>query len=291
MGAGRPGQVAALDLAMVHLAIHDAVQAIEKRFDPYHAVIPGAKGSPAAAAAKAAHDVLAKLFPDQAAALAMSYNAYLSAHGIARDDAGVQVGQQAAAAILARRENDGRDPVGVAPFTGGTGAGMWRPTPPQHASMAVPWMSTVKLFALNSPSQFRADPPPQPGQQSVRQGLRRGEGQGRLGQRPHRGADGPRPLLGRQLRRGLEPGAAGSRLRPRQDCWRQRAALRASQCGDGRRRHRRMGQQEALRGTGGPSPPFTRGRTTAIRRRRAIEAGSRSFRRPIILTTPQGPTT
>ncbi len=160
MGAGRPGQAVALDLAMVHVAIHDAVQAIEKRFDPYHAVIPGAKGSPAAAAAKAAHDVLAKLFPDQASALAMSYDTYLSAHGIARDDPGVHVGQQAAAAILARRENDGRDPVGVAPFTGGTGAGMWRPTPPQHAAMAVPWMSTVKPFTLNRPSQFRADPPP-----------------------------------------------------------------------------------------------------------------------------------
>jgi hypothetical protein len=57
--AGRPaGGSPFLNIATVHLAVHDAVAAIDGQFRPYHATIAGASGSPAAAAAKAAHDVL-----------------------------------------------------------------------------------------------------------------------------------------------------------------------------------------------------------------------------------------
>ena len=42
----RPGQVGGLDLAMVHVAVHDAVQAYEKRFHSYSGDITGASGSP-----------------------------------------------------------------------------------------------------------------------------------------------------------------------------------------------------------------------------------------------------
>ncbi len=160
VAAGRPGPATLLDFAMVHVAVYDAVQAIERRFEPYHVVIPGATGSPAAAAAKAARDVLTKLLPEQAGSLAKSYDDYLASQGLAHDDPGVLVGEKAAAGILARRENDGRYPVAVQAFNGGTSAGMWRPTQPQFASMAVPWVSTVKPFTLNSPSQFRAEQPP-----------------------------------------------------------------------------------------------------------------------------------
>src|SRR6185503_19254123 len=52
----RPGPVAFLDMAIVQAAVHDAVQAIDRRFEPYHVQIKGASGSPEAAA-KAAHDV------------------------------------------------------------------------------------------------------------------------------------------------------------------------------------------------------------------------------------------
>src|SRR5262245_21624997 len=55
--AGRPGPAAGLDFATVHLAIHDAVQAIEKQYQPYETRISGATGSSSAAAAKAARDV------------------------------------------------------------------------------------------------------------------------------------------------------------------------------------------------------------------------------------------
>ena len=63
IAGGRAGQGTTIDLAKVHLAIFDAVEAIEKRFTPYHVHIPHAKGSRTAATAKAAHDVLASLYP------------------------------------------------------------------------------------------------------------------------------------------------------------------------------------------------------------------------------------
>ena len=157
----RPGPTGALDIAMVQAAIYDAVQAIEKQFKPYHVVIPGATGSPAAAAAKAAHDVLVSRFPWQAASLGMIYDDYLDDHGLADDDPGVNVGMIAAAGIIALRVNDGSFPVPPPPdFLGGLGLGVWRPTPPANAPMLAPWLGSVKPFTIKNPSQFRPPPPP-----------------------------------------------------------------------------------------------------------------------------------
>ena len=165
--AGRPGPVTQLDFAMVHAAIHDAVQAIVQRYEPYHQQIPGASGSPAAATAKAAYDMLLHLFPAQSSSLDAAYASFFSANGLAFDDPGVLVGQQAAAGIINLRLNDGRFPPTFPPFIGATGAGDWRPTisylpgpPPSGAPMAVPWLDTVAPFTLRDASQFRADPPP-----------------------------------------------------------------------------------------------------------------------------------
>ena len=55
--------------------------------------IPGASGSPAAAAARAAHDVLVNILPGQAASLDTTYHDYLAAHGLAEDDPGVSAGE------------------------------------------------------------------------------------------------------------------------------------------------------------------------------------------------------
>ena len=121
----RPGPpIAFLDLAMVQTAVHDAVQAIDRRFEPYHVEIPDASGSPAAAAAKAAHDVLASILPAQSGSLGTNYTNYLASHGLPENDPGVAVGAAAAAAIIALRVNDGRVPNPLpAPFTGGTDPG------------------------------------------------------------------------------------------------------------------------------------------------------------------------
>jgi len=160
---GRPGPTGALDIAMVQAAVYDAVQAIEGQFEPYHVEIPGASGSPVAAAAKAAHDVLVNRFPApaQVMTLDMIYHQYLADHWLDEDDAGVAVGAIAAAGIIALRANDGSFPVPPPPpFIGGADPGVWRPTPPGNLPMLAPWLASVTPFTLTSPSQFRAHPPP-----------------------------------------------------------------------------------------------------------------------------------
>src|SRR5262245_52918757 len=163
-GALRPSGTAALDWAMVHVAVHDAVQSYQKRFEPYLQLVPGASGSPVAAVAAAAHDILAHQCPAQASSLNTTYQNYLTNHGLPLNDSGVFVGQQAAAAIILARANDGSFPVpnqpNAPPFTGGQDPGEWRPTLPAFASMAAPWLGDVTPFALTDSSQLRPDPPP-----------------------------------------------------------------------------------------------------------------------------------
>jgi hypothetical protein len=161
-GTARPGPSGALDLAMVQLAVYDAVQAIVGEYQPYHCVIPGASGSPDSAAAKAARDVLVSRFPSRAVAIEAIYQQYLLDHPtMDANDPGVAVGTQAAACIIALRANDGSFPnPPPAPFFGYAVTGVWRSTPPANAPMAAPWLGFVTPFALTSPSQFRAQDPP-----------------------------------------------------------------------------------------------------------------------------------
>src|SRR5262245_28164070 len=103
----RPGPLGTLDLAMVHVAIHDSVHAYDKQFEHYCSEIAGATGSPIAAAATAAHDVLISRFPTQAPTLDMQYTDYLTNHGLLQNDPGVAIGAQAALCIINLRANDG----------------------------------------------------------------------------------------------------------------------------------------------------------------------------------------
>ena len=158
---GRPGPTGVLDIAMAQAAVYDAVQAIEQQFEPYYVEIPGASGSPVAATAKAAHDVLVNRFPAQTASLDEAYHQYLLTHYLSETDPGVSVGAAAAAGIIALRANDGSFPVPPPPpFIGGTDPGVWRPTPPAFAPMVAPWLGAVTPFTINSGSQFRPPPPP-----------------------------------------------------------------------------------------------------------------------------------
>jgi hypothetical protein len=149
-----------LYIAMVHLAMHDAVAAFDGQFRPYYREIRGASGSPVAAAAKSANDVLVNLFPSQTVPLSMTYATYLATKGLAADNPGVAIGQQAAAGIIQARANDGRFPASYPDFTGGTGIGVWRPTPPAFAPMATPWLAHVTPFAFTDPAKFLPKAPP-----------------------------------------------------------------------------------------------------------------------------------
>jgi PAP2 superfamily protein len=157
------GQVpprALIRLAMVHLAIYDAVNAIDGvPFEPY-ASVPSVDrpASAEAAVAAAAHDVLVALFPAQSTDLDAKYAASLAAlpDDIAKVN-GIAVGQEAARGILNARTHDGRDATVI--YVPGSGPGVWVPTPPAFLTAQAPETRFVQPFALNSPSQFRPEAP------------------------------------------------------------------------------------------------------------------------------------
>jgi hypothetical protein len=159
--------------AMAHLAIHDALNAIDRRYHPYaffgHA---SRQASTDAAVATAAHDVLVPVlaqipdpFPraciDAAiAGVEADYEAALAAipSGPAKRK-GVNVGAKAAAAILALRADDGSDtPLLDFTYPQGTEPGEYRFTPGTPFAFAPGW-ADVTPFVLRRSSQFRADPP------------------------------------------------------------------------------------------------------------------------------------
>jgi hypothetical protein len=160
---GRPGPSGFLDAALVHIAIHDAIQSIEGRFEPYHVTIAGASGSPAAATAAAAHDVLVWLYPSQQGSLDMVYLNYLTSEGLLGNP-GVSVGQQVAEAVQPLY----RPVVSLPAYLGGSEPGQWRPTPsyittappPAFAPGAFEYLRSTTPYTLNRPSQFRQQPPP-----------------------------------------------------------------------------------------------------------------------------------
>ena len=155
--------------AMVHLAIHDALNAIDRRFRPYAFDSDAPVGaSTEAAVAAAARDTLVPLLgqisagcgtaastivePDYAAALAAI------ADGSAKTD-GIAVGQAAAAEILALRANDGsNEPVVHPAYPQGTNPGEWRFTPGTAIAFGPRW-GEVTPFALRDGSRFRAGRP------------------------------------------------------------------------------------------------------------------------------------
>jgi hypothetical protein len=167
-GPARPGPSGMIDMAMVQLAVHDALQAFEGRWESYGGPIANASGSPVAAAAAAARGVLigCGLTMTATGSVDSRYQTYLADRGLTADP-GVQVGQQAADNILAlRANNDGRIPPNPLQFFGDTGAGEWRSTsfstatPPQPLPMVAAYLSGLLPFTLRDPSQFRQEPPP-----------------------------------------------------------------------------------------------------------------------------------
>jgi hypothetical protein len=164
--AGRPGPIGIVDVALVQIAVHDAVQAIERRYEPYHAEVPHARGKRSAAVAAAAYHVLAGMYEAQAATLQAKYADYLANNGLTGDP-GLDVGQQVATRILPlRRVNPNPLPP---PFVGRNEVGVWRPTPSllgnppapaPFSPMAAPWMGQLDPFTLTNPTRFRAAPPP-----------------------------------------------------------------------------------------------------------------------------------
>src|SRR5262245_40007303 len=171
-------------LAMAHLAVHDGLNAIDRRYEPYlHDARAEPGAAPSAAVAAAMRDVLVGALAgfgspeQQAKARERAEAAYVAAlakipEGRAKED-GIAAGRAAAAAMLALRKADGA--AAQAAYAPGTQPGQWRPHPnpvPAHppiadASLAagnqpalLPQWGQMTPFTMRVPWQFRLRPPP-----------------------------------------------------------------------------------------------------------------------------------
>jgi PAP2 superfamily len=143
-------------MAMLHVAMFEAVNAIERRYSPYQLNLAADRAtSKEAAAASAAYSVLMAVHPDQKKDLDAILASSLA--GITETEAksnGIELGKKAAAGIIALRDNDGSN----APEK-------YRPhgQPGLYVPTIVPIESTsggIKPWVMKTGSQFRPGPPP-----------------------------------------------------------------------------------------------------------------------------------
>lgn len=145
--------------AMTQAAVHDALNAIDRRFEPYAYRAPVQRGaSPEAAVAAAAAGVLTALFPEEPA-IEAAYQGALAVipPGEHKSD-GIAIGQAAAQAVLAARADDGAAAANR-PYTEPPGPGVWEPTPPAFLPAFLPGWGKVETFSLRHGAQFRPGPP------------------------------------------------------------------------------------------------------------------------------------
>jgi hypothetical protein len=146
----------ARSLAMVHMAMFEAINAVEPRYAPYAFKGRAPAGASAeAAAAAAASSVLVKLFPDQAQAVEAAYAANVARipDGPAKTS-GIALGQEVGAACLSMREKDGTGVPGF--YRPRTAPGMYVVT---MLPVSAEWPK-VKPWFMGDGAQFRPGPPP-----------------------------------------------------------------------------------------------------------------------------------
>lgn len=142
-------------LAIMHAAVFDAVNSIERRFTSYAVDLTAPAGaSPEAAAAAAAHGVLIKLVPAQQPTLDAALATTLAKlpDNQAKQD-GIRVGKQAAEKMVELRRADGHD-AKIA-YTPASSPGAWQSTPPGFLPAAAPQWGAQRPFVLKSALQFQ----------------------------------------------------------------------------------------------------------------------------------------
>jgi membrane-associated phospholipid phosphatase len=149
--------------AIMHAAIYDAVNAIDRTHKPYFLRLTGVSrfASQDAAADAAAHAVLVTLYPNFQSTLDAQLQQLLAQIPDGADKTeGIRIGQTVADRILALRSNDGSADAPI-PFLFGTAPGDYQSTPPNFPKQPqfTNW-SHVTPFALERANQFRPGPPP-----------------------------------------------------------------------------------------------------------------------------------
>ena len=143
-------------LAMVHVAMSDAINTVQNRYTRVVATLPAAPSASAeAAAATTARQILTQIYPEQKAKIEEAYAASLKAipDGAAKTD-GIKLGMEVAAAVQADRANDGTNAPDT--YRPHAAPGAYVPTTPplwDQYARAKPWV-------LKSADQFRPGPPP-----------------------------------------------------------------------------------------------------------------------------------
>ena len=151
--------------AIVHTAVFDAFNGVERRYTPVFVQPEAPKGaSRRAAVIAAAYTALSGLFPTRQPALDASYAASIAALSDDGEDGGesrnrgIAWGTEVAKAVLTRRSTDGFGGTYDA-FTGGLAVGQWRPTPPAFGPMSAQGLAFTDMFVLDDSNQFMPSPP------------------------------------------------------------------------------------------------------------------------------------
>ena len=148
--------------ALMHAAIYDAINAIDRGHTPYKVIAPivGAQASEEAAAATAGHDVLLGLYPAFEPQLDAQLQQELAAiaDGKSKND-GIAIGRFVAARRLALRAEDGRFPTPGAYVPNGQ-PGNYQLTPPNMAPAQFSQWSKTTPWVLTAADQFRPGAPP-----------------------------------------------------------------------------------------------------------------------------------
>ena len=157
----RPGQ-AARNLAMVHVAMFDAINAVEGRYTPYFPDLPrDEQASPLAALATAAHRVAASLYSDRDELPVWDATLQASLDLVPDGEAktrGIQLGEQVAQRMLAARASDGS--LLPSHYVPSDLPGRWNRTAPDLTPPELPQWARVTPFALADATAFRPAPPP-----------------------------------------------------------------------------------------------------------------------------------
>ena len=155
-----PPPKASRAMALVQVAVFDAVDGLVGGYTPYAVTDPAPAGaSPDAAAVAAAHKTLVALFPAQQAALDAAYATSLgSIPNSPAKTIGIAWGETVAGKILALRAND--HSAGVVTANLPTGALWWSRTPPANADPLLPNWPSVTPWGIDDVARFRPAPPP-----------------------------------------------------------------------------------------------------------------------------------
>ena len=229
--------------AIVHTAIFDAFNGVERRYTPvfvHESAPPGA--SRRAAVIAAAYTALVALFPSRQQALADSYAASLAAlsddggDGGESRERGIAWGTEVAQAVLAWRATDGFNPSTPYPaFRGGEAIGQWRPTPPAFGAMSAQGLAFTSMFVLVNNTQFEPGTTARPRQHHLHRRFQCREGtRSRDRFDAHGGSDRAGAVLGGERQRPLESGSQSDRARQPPLLVRQQPAPRRVEHRDGR---------------------------------------------------------